>query len=149
MKTIVTFAAIAATATVAMADPNIDMSKGIANGTLGINLQSQAVAGAMIQGNTMGTVSANTGAYNMSFGTGGFEQDVFLETDNDGPGVGGFGDGGITGGTFAATKGHAFATTTGDAVKKGVSTVAGTFGSADVSVDFDTDWTLKSDDYSN
>jgi hypothetical protein len=149
MKTIATFAAIAATATVAMADPNIDMSKGIANGSLGINLQSQAISGAMIQGNTMGTVTANTGAYNMSFGTGGFEQNVFLETDNAGPGVGGFGDGGITGGTFAATKGHAFADTTGVATKKGISTVAGTFGSADVSVDFGTDWTLKSDDYSN
>lgn len=147
MKTIVTFAAIAATTTVAMADPNIDMSKGISNGNLGINLQSQAIAGAMIQGNTMGTVTANTGAYNMSFGTGGFEQDVFLETDNAGAGVGGFGDGGITGGTFAATKGHAFADTTGAATKKGISTVAGTFGSANVGVDFDTDWTLKSDDF--
>ena len=147
MKTTIATIVAAITATAAMADPNIDMSQGISRGDLNINLQSQAISGAMIQGNTTGLTTANTRAHNMATASGSFEQSGFLETDNAGAGVGGFGEGEIQGKTEAFTTGSAWAHVGGEAKKKGVSTVAGTFGSADVTVDFDTDWTFKSDDY--
>lgn len=145
--TTMTIAALALAPLAAFADPDIDMSQGISKGNLGIDISSQAVSGALIEGSTSGKITASVGAKNWSFAGGGFEQDVFLETDNAGPGVGGFGDGAIGGMTYAETGGNAWSDTSGIADKKGIQTVAGTFGSASVDVDFDTEWTLKSDDW--
>lgn len=132
-------------AAVAFADPNIDMSEAtLNNGKVDFNINSYAGAGAQISGTKVGTVTAEVGASNTSWGVGGAGFGASLETDNAGPGVHTFG-GVEAGGVFqTGVSGEAFATTTG---KGESSTVAATFGEASIGFEGTFKIDLQSDDW--
>jgi hypothetical protein len=140
-----TTAAIALLATSAMADPNIDMSQVITNGTFDVNVSSTATAGAAIQGIGAGEISVNVGAHNWATGIGGFSVDVDSDTNNSGPGVSGFSDGMIAVGMVTMTGGNGFADTTG--VGADIQTAVVSFGTATVGFEGTFDVLLKTDDY--
>ena len=145
MKTIIATAALVVTASAAMADPNIDMSEiRLNDGKLDFDVNSYAAAGAQIQGTTGGTISATVGASNQAWGYGEGEFEVFLETDNAGPGVGGFGSVESSAGFTTGVEGSAWADTTGAGDSN---TVASTFGEAGIGFDGTFNVDLQSDDW--
>ena len=88
--TIMAVAILAAYATTAKSDPNIDMSEiKLNNGTFEMNFTSQSQAGAVISGIRPGTVTASTEAWNVAGGAGGVSFDMGGDTDNAGAGVSG------------------------------------------------------------
>ena len=130
--------------TVAMADPNIDMSQLKMDGGFTVDVTSQSIAGAIIQGSGNGTISATSGAWNTAGGSGGFEGGSFMDTDNAGAGVSGnFSGAGAQFTTF--TTGGGFATTTG--VGDTIEVTAGQFGSATMGFAGDIEVKLQSDDW--
>jgi hypothetical protein len=139
-------AALLASATVALSDPNIDMSEiKLNNGTFDMNFTSQSQAGAAIVGTRPGTVTASTEAWNVAGGAGGVSFDMGGDTDNAGDGVSGGMD--VSGGGLFATftQGEASATTTGVGEMQDVA--AGTFGSAMIEFDGIFNHTMRTDDW--
>jgi|18_taG_2_1085343.scaffolds.fasta_scaffold101356_1 hypothetical protein len=138
-------AALLASATVALSDPNIDMSEiQLNNGTFDMNFTSQSQAGASIVGTKPGTVTASTEAWNVAGGAGGVSFDMEGDTNNAGAGVSGDMD--VAGGGLFATftQGEASATTTG---KGDINVAAGTFGSAMIEFDGIFNHTMRTDDW--
>ena len=139
-------AALLASATVALSDPNIDMSEiRLNNGTFDMNFTSQSQAGAAIVGTRPETVTASTEAWNVAGGAGGVSFDMGGDTDNAGAGVSGSMD--VAGGGLFATftQGEASATTTGVGETQDVA--AGTFGSAMIEFDGIFNHTMRTDDW--
>ena len=144
--TIMAVAILAAYATTAKSDPNIDMSEiQLNNGTFDMNFTSQSQAGAAIVGTRPGTVTASTEAWNVAGGAGGVSFDMGGDTDNAGAGVSGSMD--VAGGGLFATftQGEASATTTGVGETQDVA--AGTFGSAMIEFDGIFNHTMRTDDW--
>ena len=141
------FAAAAAIfATSAMADPNIDMSEiTLNNGNFSFDIQSTAIAGAMIQGDTGSSLSADIAARNTAWGTGDFSMSLDIETDNAGAGVHGWSDGDMDMTFATGTNGWATADVSGTSTD--ISTVAGTFGSATAGFSGDFGTRFRSDDW--
>lgn len=149
MRNILTIAAfVAATlfgTSVAMADPNIDMSRVVTTGTFDVNVSSTATAGAAIQGIGAGQISVEVGAHNWALGFGGFTVGVDSDTNNSGPGVSGFSNGGLLVGMVTKTGGTGFADTTG--VGSEIQTAVVSFGSASVGFGGTFDVKMKTDDW--
>ena len=137
--------AIALMASSAMADPNIDMSRIVTNGTFTTNISSTATAGAAIQGVRSGEISVDVGASNWATGLGGFVVGVDSDTDNAGAGVGGFANGGVAVGMVTLTGGSGFADTAGKATE--ISTAVVSFGTATVGFEGTFDVRLATDDW--
>jgi hypothetical protein len=137
--------AIALMASSAMADPNIDMSRIVTNGTFTTNISSTATAGAAIQGVRAGEVSVEVGASNWATGLGGFVVGVDSDTDNAGAGVGGFANGGVAVGMVTLTGGSGFADTAGKATE--ISTAVVSFGTATVAFEGTFDVRMATDDW--
>ena len=137
MKKVLVAAAIGISATVvatvALADPNIDMSDArLNNGLLDFNINSYSAAGAQIQGTRTGIISAEVGAYNLAWGEGEVGYTASLETDNAGAGVHTFGGIEAEGYFITGVEGEAFAATDG---RGSSNTVAATFGEAGIGFD--------------
>ena len=149
MRNLLTMAAfVAATlfgTSAAMADPNIDMSRVVTTGTFDVNVSSTATAGAAIQGTGAGEISVEVGASNWAKGFGGFIVGVDSDTNNSGPGVSGFAEGGLMVGMITMTGGSGFADTAG--VGSDIQTAVVSFGSATVGFDGTFDVKLKTDDW--
>jgi hypothetical protein len=128
-------AVLALMASSAMAGPDIDMSRIITTGTFNTDISSTATAGAAIQGAGPGVVSVAVEANNWAKGNGSFEVNVDSDTNNSGPGVGGFSTGDIAVDMDTRVGGAGRADTSGDAVKKGIQTAIVSFGSATVGFD--------------
>jgi hypothetical protein len=137
--------AIALMASSAMADPNIDMSRIVTNGTFTTNVSSTATAGAAIQGITAGEVSVAVSATNWAKGNGGFNVTSASDTDNAGPGVSGFGIGGLGVNMKTSTGGYGYARPTG--VGSEISTAVVSFGTATVAFEGTFDVRLATDDW--
>ena len=138
--------------TVAMADPNIDRSEvRLNNGTMGIQMESFAAAGAQVQGTSLGTITIDGSASNRVWAGNSGDMDFFVETDNAGAGVSGEGTFGSNYLTYSGVEGTATQTVS---VSEGmdmdsldINTQAGTFGSVRLTTDFNYEVDGWSDDW--